>query len=151
MNVDMKMNIIKNTDEGNLEDVFEQTSKNFRNNKKTPGKWEGWYSVYEDSKTYICLIGTGKAYDHKCKKPIMSIGIFQSSIDIFKSKKEPRIEFKEKYTLDLTEDHCLKDVATIVSNRFGYTIYDKIIDCDVIEKAYNRRHEYSRSGFEREH
>ena len=151
MNVDMKMNIIENTNEGDLEDVFDQTSKNFRNNKKTPGKWEGWYSVYEDSKTYICLIGTGKAYDRKYKKPIMSIGIFSSSVDIFKSKKEPRIEFKGKYTLDLTEDCCLKDIARIVSNSFGYTICDKIIDCDVIEKAYNRRHEYSRSGFEREH
>ena len=151
MNVDMKMNIIKNTDRGDLEDVFDQTSKNFRNNKKRPGKWEGWYSVYEDSKTYVCLIGTGRSYDRTYKKPIMSIGIFVSSFDIFKSKREPRIEFKDKYTLDLTEEHSLKDVATIISNRFGYTICDKIIDCDVIEKAYNRRHEYSRSGFEREH
>ena len=147
----MKMNIIDNTDDFDSKNVLECASRNFKNNKMKSGRWEGWYSVYEDNKKFICLIGSESYFEEGRKKPSIHIGIFSSPRDISKSKRKPVINYDEEYSVRLTEDTTLKDISTKLSNMFGYTICDKITDCDKLEEAYGRKYEYSYRGFEREH
>lgn len=151
MNVDMKMRIYENTDPIDPKDVLGSTSKNFKNNKMKPGKWEGWYSVYEDCKKFVCLIGSESYFEDGRKKPAIQIGIFSAPRDIFKSKRRPLINNDEQYPVRLTEDITLKDISSELSNRFGYTLCDKIVDCDKLEEAYRWKYDYDYRGYEREH